>query len=201
MKIKINVDELKLINKRITELKKKYKKVKFAHIGELYKTLNEIVNLRKKTNSRYTERSLENEKGLNISANDIRVFFAYPYISDYGHKMIEEGKIEDIIICRAIRNWKDIRDIKWQNKYIEGYINGDFIPSSLSELNKENVRRVLLKKTILGSHDSYFKAVLKSLRNTKARLKKREKALITSPFKEELRKEVVQLYKYIRELK
>jgi len=198
---KVKVNDLILINKKIEELKDKYRRVRFGQIGEIYKILNELVKLKKATNSRYTERSLEWEKDLNLTDSDIRVIFAYPYISDYGEKMVREGKIFDYIICKAIRTNTLFREVQWQNKYIKGLISKEFKSSELFELKKENIKRVLTGKEVINDYDSYFKSVLKSIRDTRNRLSIRKKELKSSVFKDELIKEVENLNKFIQEIK
>ena len=172
------------INEKIQELKKDFRKKTYGHVGELYEILYKLVQLKKETNKRYTERSLEWEDGIDLKGSQIRYIFAYKYLCSYSKKKVEEGLIDDNTICHALAISSLLREPQWQKSYVDKIINKEITPSSISEINKEEIKNVLIGKNQITESDAYFLAASKALRNIKLRMEKREHLLNSSLHKQ-----------------
>jgi len=190
-----------LINRKIIELKQLFRRRKYNRVGQLYEVLNELVKLKQKTNPRYAPRSLENEEGINLTGSQIRYIFAYQYICEYTKKKVLEGKIDDSTVCHALAVSSRLREIQWQIRFVDKLINKEIKPSSISELNQEEIKNVLLDKEEITESDNYFLSATKSLRNIKDRIEKRKHLLKGSLYEKNLINSIKNLSKLLEELK
>lgn len=189
------------INQRIKELKREFRKKTYGHVGELYEILNKLVQLKKETNPRYTERSLEYEEGIDLKGSQIRYIFAYRYITPYTRKKVEEGLIDDSTICHALATSSLLREIQWQKKFVDKLINKEIKPSAISEIKKEEIKNVLLDKKEITESEDYFLYATKNLRNIKKRIEERKHLLNNSLYKENLFNAIKSLNDLMEKLK
>lgn len=174
------------VKKKIVELKKRYMRGKYNHVGELYEILSKLVKLKQVEDSKYTPRSLEWEKDLKITSGEIRFIFAYKYISSYAKEKIKEGLIDDVIICNALAHSSLLRDINYQNKFIDKLIKNEIKIGACSELTKEELGLFLMDKLKVRKDEDYFLSAIKSLRSMKNRIKDRKNLLKNSVYRDNL---------------
>jgi len=194
---KIKPETLKIINDSIKELKKEFNKRKYNHIGQLYELLDKIVKLRQKTISRYTERSLELEEGIELKASEIRYIFAYQYLSSYAREKVLQGLIDDTTVCHFLAVSSLLRSPEWQNKLIDKIISDKIRISQISELTLEEIKLFLQDKLELRTDDKYFLSVTKSLRSMKNRIEERKHLINDSPYKDNLINAIKELNKLV----
>jgi hypothetical protein len=164
----------------------------------MYEILNEIVKLKKETNNKYAPRSLEWESDLNITGDDIRFIFAYQYITDYTKSKIQEGLIDDYMICRALKSSSILRNPMRQNSFVNKVINKEVKPSMISEFRTSEIKLLTEGKLKLKQDDNYFFVATKTIRSIKCRIKQRQHLLNESPFRNELIGSIRELYNLIK---
>ncbi len=179
-----------LVERKIKELKEEFKKFTQSRVGEMYRILSKIVELKKQTNSRYAPRSLEWDKDLNLTSGNIRYIFSHQYISTRSKELIEEGMINDSAVCFLIFRFKMLREPMWQNKLVKLFLDGEITISQTAEMTMDEIKQLLNGKLEFRTDDKYFISATKTLRSMLVRIKARKNVLDNSKFKEALVKEV-----------
>jgi hypothetical protein len=174
------------IKRKIQDLKKEFLRYTKNRISVMYNILSEIVKLKKIANKRYAPRSLEWETDLNLNASQIRYIFSYEHFTDYGKKLVSDGKMDEKTICFLIWRFKFLRNEPTnQNKLINLYLKGDVLVSEMGWMNEEEIRSLLKGKKIL-TNDRYLISANKSIASILSRLKQRNVDKSNSKHKKEL---------------
>jgi hypothetical protein len=191
---KANVPE---INKQILQLKKEFRKYTSGRVAEMYRILNNIVILKKLTNSRYAPRSLESETDMNLTAVEIRYVFSYKYFSDNSKKLVEENKIKDKTICFLIWRYGFLRNFIYQDKLVKLYLKGEIKISELGWMNSTEIKEMINTGKLILEKERYLISANKSICSILSRLKQRDVYLSNSKHKQEVLNSIDNLKKYL----
>ena len=188
------------IRNKIDSLKKEFRKYSHGRMGELYRILTEIVELKRALpenrgfGKTYKMRSLEWEEDLGITAMEIRYISSYIFISDYGKECVEKGLIHDSTICHFLAVHALLRQEKWQNILIDKVIKEKIKVSQVSELTKAELILFLEGKLEKRMSDDYFFTATKTIRSVNKRILERKHLLKGSNFSKHLLSSVEKLY-------
>lgn len=199
LKTREKIDEhrnLISINKRIRDIQLEVKKLSINRISELYKLLSEYIKLKRVTNKRYGLNTLSFDPDLKIGQTNVRYIFSYKYLSSYTKRLIEEEKIEESTACFITFKFAFLREAGWQNKIINLFLDKKITISQLAELNKQEIKNIILGEKVISDKERYFISTTKTLRSILIRLKKEEKELQKYSHLDSLRNTVKEINNY-----
>ena len=204
-KTKLETKELKdefrnklATERKIKELKEEFRKFTKSKVGEMYRILSAIVKLKQLTNKRYRLRSLEREKGIDLSSQQIRYISSFQYMSSYSKNLVEKGIIKDSAVCFLIHRWGILQQPQWQNKAIKMFVEGKLTISQTAEMKQKDFLSFLNGKYKFSTDEKYLISATKTLRSMLFRIRQRGKIISNSKYKEGLLRELERLRKEIK---
>lgn len=133
----IEITDNNNIEKRIEELKKKFRTIYDNHYEQMYEILNEILLLRQKQIKKYKISNLANENGINLSPHQIQYIFSYRFISPYTMEQIKKRKFKISTAIYIIRQHIKFRNPIHQDKVVNMYINNKIGTREIQKLKEE----------------------------------------------------------------
>lgn len=195
-----------LVREKIKELKTELKKFTTSRIGTLHRICTELVNLRRSLpgnrGKRYTIRSLEWEKDLNLTQQELRAIQSYVFLSDYSKVCINKGLIRDSTVCHFLVMSSLLRERKYQDKLVKMVIENKVRMSYINELTKDELRLFLLGKLKRKNDNPLLINSVKTIRSLTSRLRAQKELLAKdSIYRKHLILSVNNLKKYLDGLK
>lgn len=183
---------MKNINIKVKKLIVKFNKVQDRYISESVSILNQIIDLRKIQNPKYSILDLEKEKGLEEHKNKIRSFLRFDNVSDRVQKLYEKDKLRASTLF-LITNLPSITK-KEIDKVVDKIIDG-----SISNKDLIGDEFILLKKVGINPIKLYDRIILRTIYQIKSICKIIEKhhTIFNNRKKEMLLNELDELNKLI----